>query len=381
MRRPLARITDAEALRAITPAALRAYVVAEGWQRVGTFGSHSDVYVRDDHPELILPGTNSLGDYASVIGSVISLVAGAESRDELQVFRDLSVADRDVIRVRAPAADDDGSIRIEEGVELVVHARDLLLSSACSAWDPRPAYRAGKVRKAEQYIERVRLGQTEQGSFVITLLAPVPPALDQPDQPTLWPMEEEEPYERLVTRKFTEGLAAARVAVEATNRGASFDVFERSVPRGVSANLCDAVSRLIRVGDGLDISVTWARTRRTPEARREISFSPADADVLKEAARLFHEKQPRPDERLEGFIVRLGRDETEFDGRVTIRAFVDDRMASVHVDFPHQMYEQALDAHRNKRLVTVVGTLERQGQRWWLRAPSELRVGLEDEEA
>ena len=131
------------------------------------------------------------------------------------MYRDLATSDRDVIRVGAPEAEDDGSVHIEAGVELVVHARDLVLSAACSAWDPRPTYRAGKVRRADEYMNRVRMGQTEQGSFVVTLLAPVPPAIEQTQ---LWPSESEEPYERLVTRRLAGGLDAAAAAIEKYNR-------------------------------------------------------------------------------------------------------------------------------------------------------------------
>ena len=85
-------------------------------------------------------------------------------------------ADRDVLRVRAPEADDDGSFGIDRGVELVQHARDMLASAACAAFDPRRAYHLKKVQRAEDYMRHVRLGQTEHGSFVVTLLAPMPPA-------------------------------------------------------------------------------------------------------------------------------------------------------------------------------------------------------------
>lgn len=372
------RITDAVALREVAPAALRSYVIAQGWNHVERYGTHSDVYAREG-AEIIVPGTASLGDYASVVATLTSIIADVEGRDELQVFLDLVTSDRDVIRVRAPRANDDGSVAIDEGVSLVVHARNLLLSSACSAWEPKATYRAGKVRKAEDYMNHVRLGQTERGSFVVTLLSPVPPALEQPLQPTLWPMEEDEPYERLVTRKFMDGLIAAKKAIEQFNRGATFEVFENAVSSGVSANLCDAAARLVESGDGADISVTWARTRRTPEERRSITLVRAEGEVLKEAARLFHEKQPRPDERLEGFVTKLGREESAFDGNATLKAYVDDRIASIHVQFPQQMYERAIEAHRSKRPVVVTGTLEKSGRRWVLKAPTDLHVGADDD--
>jgi hypothetical protein len=183
-----ASIIDIRALAALTPAALSAYARAEGWRRTEKFGEHSDVYALHGSPELIIPGIESLGDYASVVSSIIGVLAKVEGRDELQVYRDLVGADRDVIRVTAQEAEDDGSVRIDAGVEIVLQARDMLLSAACAAKDPRPTYRAGKIKEASDYMDRVRLGQTEHGSFVVTLLAPVPPALTpQPSQAELWP--------------------------------------------------------------------------------------------------------------------------------------------------------------------------------------------------
>jgi hypothetical protein len=182
-----ATIEDRDALAAISPAALSAYVRAEGWSSFEKFGDHSDVFVREKHPELILPGIDTLGDYPDVVSNIIRLLARSENRDELQVYKDIVVADRDVVRVRAPEADDDGSVRIEAGLGIISQAHDMLLSAACAAKEPRPTYRAGKIKEASSYMDRVRLGQTEQGSFIVALLAPVPPALELLSQNDLWP--------------------------------------------------------------------------------------------------------------------------------------------------------------------------------------------------
>ena len=98
----------------------------------------------------------------------------------MTVYRSLVTADRDVIRVRA-AGSDDGSVMLNDGVDLIRGARDLLLSAACSLREPRPVYRAGANREAADLLKQVRLGQTDQGSFVVTLLSPVVP----PPMPTL----------------------------------------------------------------------------------------------------------------------------------------------------------------------------------------------------
>lgn len=286
-------------------------------------------------------------------------------------------SDRDVIRVRSPEAEDDGSVRIEAGVDLVVHARDLVLSAACAAWSPRPTYRAGKVKQADDYMSRVRLGQTEQGSFVVTLLAPVPPSIEP--QPDFWPREDEEPYERLVTRRLSSGLDAAAEAIEKYNLGAGITVFESAVQRGVSANLCDAAAKLSDKGDGVEISITWARTRRTPQPRWARTFTRSEGETLGEVGRIFHEKQPRPDELVEGFIVKLARDESHFDGHVTMKAFVDGRLMSVHAELQRSDYDLAIQAHRDKQPIAAMGTLERVGHRWRLANPNNVRRVQEEE--
>ncbi|WP_292233245.1 hypothetical protein [Mesorhizobium sp.] len=369
------RILDEAALRAISPAGLRAYAQAEGWNPSGPFGKHSHIYVSSKNgEELIIPATSSLGDYANVVSEILALLAKNESRDELQVYRDLVSSDKDVIRVRSPDAEDDGSVRVEVGVELVVNSRELVLSAACSAWSPRPTYRAGRIKQAEDYMSRVRLGQTERGSFVVTLLAPVPPSIGQTN---LWPVEEEEPFERLVTRRLAGGLDAAAEAIEKVNLGGSMDAFESAVSRGLSANLCEAAASLSDRGDGVEVSVTWARTRRAPQTRWARLFTRPEGEMLREAARRFEAKQSRPDEQVEGIITKLAREDSQIDGWVSMKAVIDGQLKSVRMLLQPGEYKVAIDAHKTNQAIQAVGTLERIGSRWHLIRPKEISL-IED---
>jgi hypothetical protein len=357
-----AQIFDAEALRSITPAALAGYARADGWVKTEDYGDHSDVYESRGKPELILPRTQRLGDYSEVVAKLISIIAETTGKDELAVYRDLAEADRDVVRVRALGGDGDGSISIDAGVEIVAHARDMLLAAACAVRAPQPLYRAGANKDAIEYMRRVRLGQTEKGSFVVTLLAPVPPLL-QPHLDPAWNRIDDDPYDRQVTRRLMGALEASRAAAEmAAGRG--FAAFERVVAAGVSANLCEAVASLIEQSSGLDISMTWARTRPTPEVQRKVVFLNNDAGILKEAARTFRQQQPKADVTLFGTVHKLKRDHDEVEGIVTLKARVDDKMQSVRAVLDQANYSIATRAHEAKTPVIAIGDLERVGQRW-----------------
>jgi hypothetical protein len=324
--------------------------------------------------ELIIPVTTDVADYSAAIAQALRFLASIEGRDEVSLYRDLVRADRDVIRVRAPQSDEDGTIAIDPGVELVQHARDLLASAACAAFDPRPAYHLGKVQQAESYMRRVKLGQTEQGSFVITLLAPMPPVLATPHQTSLWPNLEQEPFERQVTRMLVQSLHSAREAVIETNRGQGLKAFAEAVPKGVSANLCEALSSIIDRSDGAEVSVTRARTRPAPVARDRIVFGRADGEILREAARQIRLREPRRDERILGYVTDLHREKDEVEGRATIKTLIDGQPRSLGMTLMKGDYDVAVPAHRERVPVTLVGDLEPEGQRWKLSEPRNLRL-------
>ena len=358
-------IRDRGALLAVSPAALSAYARAAGWRRHESYREHSDVYIGESRPEIIVPRTERLGDYASVVAMLIDTFAGLSDQDESSVYRSLVTADRDVVRIRV-AEKDDGSVTLEDGVNLVGGARDLLLSAACSLREVQPVYRAGANREAAELLKQMRLGQTDQGSFVVTLLTPVVP----PPMPGLFPDPEDRnaPIERRMTRRLVEALSAAR---EAAERAAAGDdgAFEETVASGVSANLCEALVRIIDPFPTLDVGVSWARTRPVATPGTIVRFGRTDAALLREAARSLRERAPRPEVRLHGFVRLLKRGEAEDDGTIRLATGIDGQQQSVVAVLVQADYELAVQAHKDRALVVLTGDLEHTGQRWRLLNP------------
>ena len=369
-------ISDAKALLAVSPAALAAYARTAGWAKVETYREHSDIYTGNGLPEIILPRTKSLKDYTAVVAELVGIFARVGEVDEPTLYRDLVMSDRDVVRVRV--ADGDGTVDINEGADLVAGARDMLLAAACSVQDPRPVYRTGANREANEFMRQVRLGQTEAGSYVVTLLSPIVPP---PVAPTLF--EDLEfaamPMARRVTSRLSEALQSCKIAIEKTVSGEN-DAFSNSVGEGVSANLCDSLAQIIKPFKALDISVTWARTQPMKSVRQVINFVDDDVAFLREAAFSMRGRLAKPEERLFGYVLRLKRSETEEDGTVTIRASVDRKSQSVTTVLDEVDYSRAVQAHDHRYPIITEGDLERKGQRWRLLNPRIVEV-IGDEEA
>ena len=358
-------IRDRGALLAVSPAALSAYARAAGWRRHEPYREHSDVYIGESRPEIIVPRTERLGDYASVVATLIDAFSGVTGQDELSVYRSLATADRDVVRVRA-AESDDGSVTLNDGVDLIGGARELLLSAACSLREPQPVYRAGANREAVDLVKRMRLGQTDPGSFVVTLLTPVVP----PPMPALFPDPDDQnaPIERRMTLRLVEALAAARQAAERA-AGGDASTFGEAVARGVSANLCEALVQIIEPFATLDVSVSWARTRPVTMPGAVARFGQADAALFREAARSLRERAPRPEVRLHGFVQLLKRGAADDDGTIRLATIIDRQRQSVVAVLEQADYERAVQAHKDRALVVLAGDLERTGQRWRLLNP------------
>lgn len=366
----------------VTPRGVHAYLAAHGWTRTGPYRiDRGDVYRRSGNRVTVLvPASTRFADYPIRILQLAEIVGRTEDRRPSAVLADLSLAAVDLIRVRLPRSYDDHSLALDTGVDLLSGSRKLLLAAACSAVRPQRRFRAGSHERASTYVASVRLGQTEPGSFVVNLRVPVSPSLAEPDQTYLF----SPPFERRANRKLVAGLRAAREATDLVNRGDHVRAFDQRVPDGVSANLCTAAAELIDVGGGLEVSVSWALTRPASEEHDEqrvtVTFQPPDAPVLREAAQILSDRQERIDERIEGYVSALARDQSEPEGRATIKAVIDGALTSVKADFRPSDYSKITKAHDNRWSVSLEGDLRREGHRWHLSNPRDLTV-MDDSDA
>ena len=362
---------DQAALTTVSPASLAAYARSTGWAKAEPYGEHSDVYAAKDLPEIIIPRTQRLGDYASVVRTLLDVFASVESRPAMHLYRDLVTGDRDAVRVRV-AESDDGSVAIGDGLSLLRGASDMVLAAASSLAMPKPLY-ARSTNEARHHLSNMRLGQTDQGSFVVTLLTPViSPPVTPTSEARLLDVESE-PIERRVIKRLISALDATRNAVEQTATGDPAAFFD-AVELGVSANLCDAVATVIEPFSDLDVRVTWARTLPTDSISQVVSFGAAHAPILRQASQTFRDREPRRDEQLSGFVQRLNRGKDDDDGTITLNTFFDGAPRSVTVVLDQVDYETAIKAHASRSMVTLRGDLDRMKRSWRLLNPHLIGV-------
>jgi len=378
-----AEITDQESLRSLRPLDVTSYLHSTGWNLASDLSDKASLWtLAGNHDlEVLVPKRQAFGDYAIRVSDILSALSSVEKRSQLSVYADIAAIWSDLVRFRSPSRDvDQGTIALRAGVEFFEGARDALLAAACSAVVKKGNYPTRKPQQASDYIERVRLGQTERGSFVVTLLCPVTPKLNSATEGIF----ADDPFERKVTKTLMGSLEALKQASQHAAASADFGPFQEAIQDGVSANLCSAISRLggASLEGGLEISVSWSRSRG-PESTtpRRIFIEPDALPVIQEAARLFREREPREEFNLVGFVEELRRLETDPVGRVRIAGLVDGAARRVSVDFDEPQYQIASEANTQRRIVSCTGALVKRGRSFSLLDPRDLVIVGDHDEA
>ena len=361
-----AQLNDAEALKLITPAALTSYALSAGWTKRESYGPHADLYTGRRLPEIILPKDNSLADYPNVVARLIDVFSRVSDHDELSLYRNLFVADRDVVRVRVYQ----GTLTMGDSLRLISASRDVLVATASSLnRDPQPSYHPNN-KDARDLVSKLQLGHTESGSFVVTVLTPVLAPESGKSASSFLGEEDRDaiPDARRLTHRLTEALGIARSMIEKHTDL----VISRAVSMGMSSNRCDALSALIEPFPRVSLRVSWAMTRpRKPHGG--VTFKKEDIDALNRTSHTF--RQQRGDNSnevvLEGFVKRLKREATESGGVVQILASVhgSKKESTIEAVLDPSDYEKAIDAHRHQANIIISGRLSRTNNRSYLLSP------------
>jgi hypothetical protein len=378
-------IRDTDTLKSMAPLEVTAYLRSRNWRLVHHIADKGAVWVLSlkdgEEVEVLLPLDRTLRDYAQRMGDLLQVLGKVEERSQLEILTDINFSTADVVRfkLKCPAIDD-GSIPIECGVQLVEQAYSMILAAACATVQPRPVYQTRKSQQAVDYMRKVRLGQTERGSYVLTAYSVVSPHLQVHDQERLF--EVEEPFERQVILKLSTALNAVRKAAEEAGANGDLLPFTEAVNLGVSANLCEAITKLMEESEAqfLKVSFSWSPTRTSPlNANNLVALSSDTIPVIKEAARIFRARTPLEDVEIQGWVVKLASTDVTQEGRITVAAEIEGGVRQIHIDLNAEEYARAVEAHRQGQQISCIGNLGREGRSYALHNTTNFKVENEDQ--
>ncbi|MGW0185242.1 hypothetical protein ACWDV7_05750 [Streptomyces sp. NPDC003362] len=330
----------------VDPAVLSALLRRHGWQRRGGAPGR---YSRWTPPgpggsgtSLLVPESRAFPDSDDLLGEALTALARSASPAAREVLVGLAVPSDEIRWWRdvpsGPAGAD--AWTVEE--QLRTAARQTLLAAALATRARAGYYGARHRRAAAAELENVLVGPADGGR---ALTAFVPVAGGRP----------------LVVR-LHQALYAAREAIDYRRATGGMDAFDGAVEAGVSRELTEALTALVRGTEGARIAVAWAPAAGTPEgavaSAEAVEFSPGDLPVLREAGARYRRAEPSQPVRITGAVVRMRRSGPSGEGHVRLRVLAGAEVPHVRLVLDEEDYRIAGQAHLVGLPVRVHGRLE-----------------------
>ncbi len=359
----------------IRPADLEGYLTSLGATQVRVIPDRLAIWTVRKHEgdlQVLVPASQTLHDYDLRLDEALSALEIVTDLSRAQVLASILAGSSDLLRIRAQDVDvPTGLIPIEAGVRLVESARSAMTAAACSALQPQMSYPSRKPTGVPEFLERVRLGQTEVGSYVLTVYLPLEePSLAETDN-RLFEVQSV-PFGRRVTRTLVTAIDATQDAVAQVRNGRDYDVFMTGVLKGVSANLCRALAKMVEPNAGVesvDMNMTWGRSVPADEPHWAARFSRDDAKVLGVAADLLSGEGPQTGYLTVGPVVGLQRPEGGLAGIVRVSTSIGEKQQVVEMVLSGVDYDAAIEAHKRNVHIVCHGDLVKRGRKHVLDDP------------
>jgi hypothetical protein len=335
---------------------LQAYMKSKGWYEDGKIRSVATIWHRHDNEdaEVVLP-FSYIKDYRQRLREALSAVALFESREVLEVVGDVTRQFANVISVRVIHADtEDGTIPINDGVLLIAKAKELLLSAAMALNSKKRQFTGPSSKEARTYVDSLLLGQTEVGSYVVNVIAPL-----QGPQAAQTVGTDQTPLAQAVTLSLVTGLEALEEASEQFEQGGDLQVFGPAVQKGASANMCDALLGFsgAQRNREFEIKITTPSGPMFSSEPKVFTFDADHIEALSRASGYYRDNYVLEDRTIIGFVKKLNRPKGEEAGTITVDTVVADVDRLVQIALSADNYHKAVLAHDRKSYVRCSGDI------------------------
>jgi hypothetical protein len=322
-----------------------------------------------------LPPAETFADWRPRLASIVNMLAETSERPVVEIVRGIRSIARDImfVSVGGPQASS-GSISLGSASTMMAQHWDLLSYSACAEEDPQPYFdKARKIGKIQA--DKCFLGHTFHGSFGITIESPLPP------QPKTVLFPPPAPIERRMVERIVRGLEDLDTSIVQGD----LEPLVKNYKRGLNANMCSVLADVGQRFEGAPLSyrVAWSPNLKASvdvEAPRQWQITEKSLQYLESASHALRRAIETPGAMVIGKVTKLQSEEpptmpAAIERAITILGLVPSgQRLHIRVALPPGEYMAACDAHKDGKEVSVVGTLEKDGKFWVLRAPADFRV-------
>lgn len=317
------------------------YVFRERW------GEYLNRYSRKPYgreESVFVPTTIDIADFSRRSEDLVSTLSIQLKLSPALVLKSIANAGYESIRIIANEGEHSNTLSYDAAIDLLQGGFALIDSSAVLALsdDSPRLIRGRRPDVVRSYLNSVRVGQTEVGSFVLTLLMPIGA---RNIHETFAAAEDAEIFGSRVALKVSRALEAAHEAVSGKMalRG---DLHLR----GLTANFSGGLARMVEAVGNVAVSVEPPKRRKATLRRSLVRFTRNDAVSLRQIQRELTPAEERHPLRIVGTVTEFKEPKGKVSGTIVVSATIFGENRPVRIKY-----------NRNDR-ETVLKALERKGE-------------------
>jgi len=349
--------------QALLPADVTEWLRIHGWTQAATLGDIAQRW-QNGTIGVVVPMLTQSPDFTLRWSEMLKRLANSLGTDPDGVLLAIAKTGSDIAEFRASGQIDD-SIPLGDASILIDSVRRSMQASANSALQPRSYYGHSLPDMAREHANKVRLGQTRRGSYVIPVISRLPILQpDDADDAVLFTDVAYRPFARTAMLKLAQGLAALRDLTHGAAAPVGSQITE-AVGEGVSSELCDAVANTLEAESISALSVTFAWAERLPasSAPQAVNLESEAVPLLRHVGSVLKGEPVVGRQTVVGYVKRLDRGEDDELGRITLRTLDSDRARNITIDLNDADYHVAGEANTDRRMVAATGVLHREAGR------------------
>ena len=241
------------------------FLLKLNWEKANDLNEYYNVWhspiIDGKQEELVVPITRDVFRLERDLDTIIKTLMSFYDKKEYQILDDFENSVKDQVKFRVKSEmTEDGYIPLVEGVQLLENTKEMLIASFLSVNNKKKNYIGSHPETVDEAIKNIKMGQTEEGSFIINIY--LPNDYYENGQPSLLE-EESDSFTRkaltIMEQASTELITKAETFEERNN---DLSIFDDSYLLGVSSNFCSAISEISSNGQNdVEIDSDMDRTK------------------------------------------------------------------------------------------------------------------------
>lgn len=240
----------------IDPKRINTYLISRGWAQCSSLYGGAVIQLRspDGSMYVHIPFVQEFYDYEKVVARSVSDIARYYELSESSLMTVLETSNSDVLKWRIKGRKTMGGMMSMDSMYSSIRSiKDLLFYAGMDIVSPSTYHPRQQNKEVESYLSQYSFGQTEVGSYVLTLICP----LGEYEIPMFEELDNQIPFLRRVNLKIFSEISKIQESVE---NGTSY--LDESISTGrVSVNFLDSLCSLYeenqKEGTDMELSPIW----------------------------------------------------------------------------------------------------------------------------